>query len=43
MQGAQWLGIVYKIEDPEELKLYTVDGYSFDVNQSTENEWVFVR
>ena len=35
--------IVNKIEDPEELKLYTVDGYSFDVNQSTENEWVFVR
>lgn len=35
--------IVNKIEDPEELKLYTVDGYSFDSNQSTENEWVFVR
>lgn len=27
----------------EELKLYTVDGYSFDVNQSTEEEWVFTR
>jgi cytoplasmic iron level regulating protein YaaA (DUF328/UPF0246 family) len=35
--------IVNKIQDPEELKLYTVDGYSFDSNQSTENEWVFVR
>lgn len=27
----------------EELKLYSVDGYTFDANQSTENEWVFVR
>jgi len=27
----------------EELKLYNIDGYSFDANQSTENEWVFVR
>ena len=27
----------------EELKLYSVDGYTFDSNQSTENEWVFVR
>jgi len=27
----------------EELKLYSVDGYAFDANQSTENEWVFVR
>jgi cytoplasmic iron level regulating protein YaaA (DUF328/UPF0246 family) len=31
------------ITDPEELKLYNVDGYSFDVNQSTETELVFVR
>lgn len=31
------------ISDPEELKLYNVDGYQFDVNQSNENEWVFVR
>jgi cytoplasmic iron level regulating protein YaaA (DUF328/UPF0246 family) len=27
----------------EELKLYNIDGYSFDANQSTENQWVFVR
>lgn len=27
----------------EELKLYNIDGYSFDANQSTDNEWVFVR
>jgi cytoplasmic iron level regulating protein YaaA (DUF328/UPF0246 family) len=27
----------------EELKLYNIDGYSFDAKQSTENEWVFVR
>lgn len=32
-----------KIENPETLKLYNVDGYSFDVNQSTDNEWVFTR
>lgn len=32
-----------KLSNPEELKLYDVDGYSFDVNQSTESEWVFVR
>ena len=31
------------INDPEQLKLYDTDGYSFDVNQSTENDWVFVR
>lgn len=31
------------ITDAEELKLYTVDGYSFDVNQSTDDEWVFAR
>ena len=31
------------ITDIEELKLYNIDGYSFDTNQSTENEWVFVR
>lgn len=35
--------VVNKIENPEELKLYSVDGYSFDVNQSTDMEWVFVR
>jgi cytoplasmic iron level regulating protein YaaA (DUF328/UPF0246 family) len=31
------------ITDPEELKLYDVDGYTFDVNQSTETDWVFAR
>lgn len=32
-----------KIEDVEVLKLYTGDGYTFDANASSENEWVFVR
>ena len=32
-----------KIETAEELKLYSIDGYSFDVNQSTGAEWVFTR
>lgn len=31
------------ITDPEELKLYNVDGYNFDVNNSTETDWVFTR
>lgn len=31
------------ITKADDLKLYTVDGYSFDVNQSTEEEWVFTR
>lgn len=31
------------IIEPEDLKAYSVDGYQFDVNQSTETEWVFVR
>jgi cytoplasmic iron level regulating protein YaaA (DUF328/UPF0246 family) len=31
------------LQTAEELKLYTVDGYSFDVNQSTEEEWVYTR
>lgn len=35
--------VINDIHDPEELKLYNVDGYTFDVNQSTESEWVFVR
>jgi len=35
--------IVNQIEDPEELKVYNVDGYSYDEKQSSENEWVFVR
>jgi cytoplasmic iron level regulating protein YaaA (DUF328/UPF0246 family) len=32
-----------EITNIEELKLYNIDGYSFDANQSTENEWVYVR
>jgi cytoplasmic iron level regulating protein YaaA (DUF328/UPF0246 family) len=32
-----------QLSTPEELKLYTVDGYQFDVNQSSEHEWVFTR
>ena len=32
-----------QISNIEELKLYNIDGYSFDANQSNENEWVFVR
>jgi len=31
------------IKHAEELKVYNVDGYSLDINQSGENEWVFVR
>lgn len=31
------------IEDPEQLKLYDVDGYNYYENQSNENEWVFIR
>lgn len=31
------------ITDVEQLKLYNVDGYHYDENQSTENDWVFVR
>ena len=31
------------IIDPEQIKMFDTDGYSFDVNQSTENDWVFVR
>jgi cytoplasmic iron level regulating protein YaaA (DUF328/UPF0246 family) len=31
------------LQTAEELKLYNVDGYSFDEKQSTETEWVFVR
>ena len=32
-----------RLEDPEQLKGFNEDRYSFDVKQSTENEWVFVR
>lgn len=35
--------VKHNVRDVEELKLYSVDGYSFDVNQSTEDEWVFTR
>jgi cytoplasmic iron level regulating protein YaaA (DUF328/UPF0246 family) len=35
--------IQQNIQDVEALKTYTVDGYSFDVNQSTDVEWVFTR
>lgn len=31
------------ISETDHLKLYNVDGYQYDVNQSTEEEWVFVR
>lgn len=43
-RGAMARHIVQKnISSVDELKLYNVDGYSFDVNQSTDAEWVFVR
>ncbi|MES2799900.1 MAG: peroxide stress protein YaaA [Bacteroidota bacterium] len=32
-----------KIADPEQLKLYAIDGYSYSENLSTDAEWVFVR
>jgi cytoplasmic iron level regulating protein YaaA (DUF328/UPF0246 family) len=35
--------VVNQIENPEELKVYNVDGYTYDEKQSSENEWVFVR
>ncbi len=31
------------ISDIQEIKLFDVAGYSFDIHQSSENEWVFVR
>ena len=31
------------IENPEDLKQFDVDGYRFDPNQSTDNEWLFYR
>lgn len=27
----------------EDLKVYNVDGYTFDIHQSSENEWIFTR
>ncbi len=35
--------VINNINSSEELKLYSIDGYQFDVNQSTENDFVFVR
>lgn len=35
--------VTNQLQDPEALKIYTVDGYTFDIKQSTETEWVFVR
>ena len=32
-----------QIENPEDLKQFDVDGYRFDPNQSTDNEWLFYR
>lgn len=31
------------ISDPEKLKAFDTDGYSYDENLSSENEWVFTR
>ena len=31
------------LKEIEELKLYNVDGYTYDEKQSSESEWVFVR
>jgi cytoplasmic iron level regulating protein YaaA (DUF328/UPF0246 family) len=43
-RGAMARYIIQKnISEPDELKLYSIDGYQFDVNQSSESEWVFVR
>ncbi len=35
--------ITQDIKTAEELKLYTIDGYQFDINQSTDTEFVFTR
>jgi hypothetical protein len=35
--------IDHQINDPEQLKLFNSEGYGFDANQSSENEWVFTR
>ncbi|MFA5575139.1 MAG: peroxide stress protein YaaA [Brumimicrobium sp.] len=32
-----------KIENPEHLKAYDIDGYMFSEKHSSENEWVFIR
>lgn len=31
------------ISDPEQIKLFNLNGYQYDDNHSTENEWVFTR
>ena len=31
------------ISNPEELKSFDIDGYRFDENLSSENDWVFTR
>jgi len=33
----------HKIINPEELKLFDLDGYAFDANLSDESQWVFTR
>lgn len=32
-----------RLTDPEQLKLYQVDGYQWDARLSTDSEWVFTR
>lgn len=32
-----------ELENPEDLKLFSKDGYGFDANLSSEKEWVFTR
>lgn len=32
-----------RIEEPEQIKAFDINGYQFDVNSSDENKWVFVR
>ncbi|MDY0140977.1 MAG: peroxide stress protein YaaA [Bacteroidales bacterium] len=32
-----------RIEDPEQIKTFDINGYQFDVNSSNENKWSFVR
>ena len=31
------------VSNPEDLKLFDIDGYSFNTNMSTEDDWVFTR
>ncbi|HAI29470.1 MAG TPA: peroxide stress protein YaaA, partial [Thalassospira sp.] len=32
-----------RLEDPQELKKFNVDGYRYQDDLSTETEWVFTR